>query len=143
MKRGVLNVFMFIIFTSVITAQVKIKEKIEIDPQSGRADIGLFSRGYTPCGPYMENNQPDHYWQVVWAGYYGPLDPAQQLFGKQGGVYFGSFMNLYNGPYDIEIIEGADACKLQEKIHEVDEYGNNFYYWNDLETNLLQNISGT
>ncbi len=85
----------------------------------------------------MENTQADHYWQVVWAGYWGPIDPAQQLFEVQTNSYFGNFVNKSNGPFDIQILEGADYCSFQECIPE--DYG---CRWTDMQYTNLTDISG-
>ena len=92
---------------------------------TGNPDLNQFTRGYTPCGPYMQNTQPDHYWQVVWAGYHGSLDPEQQLFGPQGNVSFRSIVSTGGGPYDIHIIDGAEYCSLSKYADTID---NGFKY---------------
>lgn len=72
--------FLYIfIFVYNSYSQVCIKERVEIEPKGSNPldDVNInYIRGYTLCGPYMVNSEEDHYWQVVWAGYWGPIDPA-------------------------------------------------------------------
>jgi hypothetical protein len=76
----------------------------------------------------------------VWAGYWGPIDPAQQLFGVQGNAYFGNFVNTDNGPFNIQIIEGAEYCNFRQSIP-IPEIENG-YEWIDLNEDTLTDISG-
>ncbi len=146
MKSGKLFAILILLIAANITIfpQIKIKEKVEIKPGSSQVfskpqNNNQLNRGFTPCGPYIENTQTDHYWQVVWVGYWGPIDPAQQLFGTQGNVYFGNFVNPSNGPFEIQIIEGAEYASFQECVP-IDEYGCG---WTDMEETSLSGISGS
>ena len=98
----VLTVFVFLTACMIILPQTIIKEKVEIKPKAaglqGTRKIAQNERGYTPCGPYLEDTD-NNYWQVVWAGYHNSIDPRQQLFEKQGNLNLSSFMS--DGPYSI------------------------------------------
>jgi hypothetical protein len=99
-------IILLLLINSNLYSQVTIKERVEINP-GGDTKTNSFTRGYTPCGPYIQNTEADHYWQVVWGGYWAPLDPSQQLFGLSGLFGYGLFDS-----YDVEIIEGADHCTI-------------------------------
>lgn len=119
---------------------------MEINPQASKffstqQNLDQFTRGYTPCGPYMENTESDHYWQVVWAGYWGPIDPAQQLFEIQTNSYFGNFVNKSNSPFNIQIIEGAEYCSFRECVPIEDYY--NSCSWTDMDATNLTDLSGS
>ncbi len=147
--RGKLIVLLILLLAAYINIfpQVKINEKVEINPGThpvllGQQNSGKYARGYTPCGPYIENTQDDNYWQVVWAAYWGPIDPDQQLFAAQHNVYFGNFVNPSNGPFEVQIIEGANYCNFEKRVDGVDEFGNNFSYMEDLNSTTISDVSG-
>jgi len=112
LRRGIPHLIIFFLFllNSNLFSQVTIKERVEINPD-GDTKINSFTRGYTPCGPYIQNTEADHYWQVVWGGYWAPLDPSQQLFGLPYLFGYGLFDS-----YDVEIIEGAEHCTLAQPV---------------------------
>ncbi len=147
MRRTLSIIFLLVISTLNITfSQVVIKEKVQLKPKTnnttGNMDLTQTNRGYTPCGPYIQNSQPEHYWQVVWAGYYGSLDPQQQLFGPQGNVSFRNIVNTGDGPYDIHILEGASQCSLQKRVVSND-YGTIYIHMKDTATTELNGINGS
>lgn len=136
MYKILLTVSISIMFSSLISAQTVIKEKVELNPGMVRTtDLQVPERGYTPCGPYIENTQPGHYWQVVWGGYWGPLDPYQQLFGRQGGLNGQNILYAY-GPYDIKIIEGSQYCNFRHR-----EKINSTYFMVDTQSTELDGKS--
>ena len=51
-----------LILPYISLAQIKIEERVEIDPQIIQPYYP--SPQYTPCGPYPE--QPTSYYQVIW-----------------------------------------------------------------------------
>lgn len=140
-------IFLLVIITFNLTySQVVIKEKVKLKSQTNNTtantNLTQTNRGYTPCGPYLPNSASDHYWQVVWAGYYGSLDPQQQLFGPQGNVSFRNIVNTGDGPYDIHILEGASRCSLQKRVVSND-YGTIYIHMKDTATTELNGISGS
>ncbi len=139
-KRVLFFLLMLLVSATTIYSQIKIKEKVEINSKSVSLakvpDLSQFIRNYTPCGPYIENDDPDHYWQVVWAGYWGPIDPGQQLFYSQESDDRFDLLPG-NGNYDIQIIEGAEFCSIQENI----EYEPYMYRWEDISDVSLTGIT--
>ncbi len=139
MRRTISIIFLLLIGTFSFTfSQVVIKEKVELKLQSSKTTGNQLTRGYTPCGPYMQNTEPGHYWQVVWAGYHGSLDPKQQLFEQQGNVNISD--NI--GPYNIRIIDGANYCSFAKRVI-IYEDGYPYITMKDTATTELDGISSS
>ncbi len=73
--------FNVLLFTSHVSAQVIIKEKVEINPQSIQPDY--VPPEYTPCGPWISSYDRLNPWQVVWNNVSFAPDPYQQMFNFQ------------------------------------------------------------
>ncbi len=141
MKKILLLLLSLLLFFT-LSAQVKIKERIEVNPikdsRFQKNQIETQSEGYKPCGPLYNNGGENHYWQTVWAGYYGSLDPTQQLFYLQDDFRY-YFVNADN-TYDIEIIEGIEYCNFRKLVPIENEL--NMYEWVDLDTTFLGRMPG-
>jgi len=74
-----------LIFSNELTAQVIIKEKVEINPKSTISTYQL--PAYTPCGPWITSYDKNNPWQVVWNSISFAPDPYQQLFNFQNNRY--------------------------------------------------------
>ena len=66
---------------STLTAQVIIKEKVEINPQTVNPEYALPT--FTPCGPWITSYDEFNPWQVVWNQIIFAPDPYQQMFNFQ------------------------------------------------------------
>ena len=87
-KKNILNkisllAFTFFVFllSSHVFAQVIIKEKVEINPQTINPDYPIAA--FTPCGPFIFSTDELNPWQVVWNSSRFYPDPYQQLFNFQ------------------------------------------------------------
>ena len=76
---------MSLILSTELTAQVIIKEKVEINPKSTISTYQL--PAYTPCGPWITSYDKNNPWQVVWNSISFAPDPYQQLFNFQNNRY--------------------------------------------------------
>jgi hypothetical protein len=134
--------FLFFLSTTIYYSQVIIKERFEINPDSAKLlNKNLYelqTESFTPCEPYYHLGQPDYYYQTVWAGYWGSIDPMQQLFYIQDDFNW-YFINSQN-TYEIKIIEGSEYCTFRKLVPlDLEE---NMFEWIDIESTVLSSIPG-
>ncbi len=150
MRRMVLIFFSAVLFgitllTTSLYPQVKIKEKVEMNPGNKSMDLSKKDYGNKinslPCdaGFTQSNN---HYYQLVWGGYWGSLDPAQQLFNLQCGLMEGhnyfKYVLTWTFPYNIAIIEGQEFCRIEKKV--LSDLCDNCWEWIDINKDSLREV---
>ena len=115
---------------SFVSAQVIIKEKVEINPQTINPDYQVSS--LDPC-PIITRPQ---YYQTVYSCSGFPIEPYQQLYPFQSGTFL-----IFNpiALYDAEIISGTDYAYF-ERVEYIDSTGN-FYPYETFGT-LLSGLTG-
>lgn len=124
--------FAFLIFllSSLVPAQVIIKEKVEINPQTINPDYQIST--LDPC-PSISRPQ---YYQSVYSCSGFPIEPYQQLYPFQSGTFL-----IFNPTtlYEAEIISGTDYAYF-ERVEYIDSAGN-FYPYETFGT-LLSGLTG-
>ncbi len=98
------------IFSIELTAQVIIKEKVEINPQQNILPEYPASN-FDPC---LNVHRPPYYQSVYSCSIY-PVEPFQQNFPWQSGSYMGQFDST--SIYNIEIIYGTEFAYLYKAAH--------------------------
>ena len=123
------------LLSSSVSAQVIIKERIEINPQKILPSYPIPQ--YTPCGPYPGLIDIHNPRQAVWNGSSFWLDPYQQLFVfQQSGGYHLNQEHIYN----IETTAGGDYFSIT-KLGGIDPITGEFIEPEDMGDTLL-NVMG-
>ena len=113
-----------------VSAQVIIKEKVEINPQTINPEYHISS--LDPC---LNITRPSYYQSVYSCSGY-PIEPYQQLYPFQSGT----FIKFSPTPlYEAEIISGSDYAYF-ERVEYSDSAGN-FYPYETFGT-LLTGLTG-
>ncbi len=109
-------IFLFLnVSWGVTFAQIKIEERVEINPQKILTNYP--PPQYTPCSPWPPTDGTDYYnpRQVVWNSNYINIDPYQQLFNYQHNLY--SNYGLFEShTYDVTIGQGIEYCYIEKQL---------------------------
>jgi len=84
-RYSLLAISVFLL-SSLVNAQIKIKERVEIDPQKN-LPYYYPAPQFTPCGPWISSYDRLNPWQVIWNNTYFAPDPYQQMFNFQDNRY--------------------------------------------------------
>ena len=122
--------FYLLLLASNLSAQVIIKEKVEINPQTINPEYQISA--LDPC-PGISRPQ---YYQSVYSCSGFPIEPYQQLYPFQSGTFL-----IFNPTtmYEAEIISGTDYAYF-ERVEYIDSTGNFFPY--ETFGTLLSGLTG-
>jgi len=103
-----------LIITAGLNAQIKIEERVEIEPYQNLMIPNYPVPDRTPCGPWIGYQDLTNPVQIIWNSAWYPIDPYQQLFNFQQVNNFDYILSPTKY-YDVQITTGAAYCYITKQ----------------------------